>query len=71
MRKFQEAHDQYLEAIKIDPKHENTYNNLINLYFMTKQYKRAMDYVNKAEADGVAINPKLKKAILEAIEKQK
>jgi len=69
LKKYQEAYAQYLEATKINPQHGNAYNNLANLYFMTKQYQKALDCLNKAEANGAKINPELKKAILKALGK--
>jgi len=65
LKRFQEAHDQYVEAIKADPHHTNAHNNLINIYFMAKQYKKAVDCINRAEAQGVKINIKLKKAVMD------
>jgi stress-induced-phosphoprotein 1 len=69
MKKFQEAHDQYQEAIKIDPSHGESYNNLAALYFQVKQYQKAMDYLTQAEESGAKVNPKFKKAVLKALEK--
>lgn len=69
LNKYQEAFKEYLEAIRINPQHENAYNNIANLYFMGKEYKKALDCVNQAEANGVRINPELKKAILKTLEK--
>ena len=67
--KYQEAFREYLEAIKINPQHGNAYNNLANLYHMGKEYQKALDCLNQAEANGAEINPELKKAILKALEK--
>jgi pentatricopeptide repeat protein len=69
LKKLQEAHDQYVESIKRNPKHDKAYNNLINIYFMAKQYQKAMELVEQAEATGIRINAKLKEAIQQAIEK--
>lgn len=69
LKKLQEAHDQYVESIKRDPKHEKAYNNLINIYFMAKQYQKAMGLVEQAESIGVSINPKLMEAIRQALRK--
>lgn len=69
LKKFEEAHDQYLEAIKIEPKHASAYNNLINLYYMTKNYEQALKFIDQAEASGVKFNPELKKAVLKALGK--
>ena len=67
MKKFQEAHDQYQEAIKIDPSHGDSYNNLAALYFQVKQYQKALDYLSQAEANGAKVNPEFKKAVLKAL----
>ncbi len=67
LKRYQDAHGQYFEAIERDPKHGNAYNNLINLYFMAEDYRKALDYVNKAEANGAQIHPELKKAVLKAL----
>jgi tetratricopeptide (TPR) repeat protein len=69
MKKFQEAHDQYQEAIQIDPTHGDSYNNLAALYFQVKQYQKAMDYLEQAEANGAKVNPEFKKAVLKALGK--
>jgi len=69
LKKYQEAYAQYIKAIKINPNHGNAYNNLANLYYMTKQHQKALDCLNKAEANGVKTNPELKKAILKILEK--
>jgi len=69
LKRYQDARDQYIETIERDPTHKNAYNNLINLYSMAKDYQKALDYLKKAEANGVQINPELKKAVLKAAEK--
>ena len=69
MKKFQEAHDQYQEAIRLDPTHGDSYNNLAALYFQVKQYQKAMDYLDQAEANGAKVNPEFKKAVLKALGK--
>jgi len=67
LNKHQEAFREYLEAIKKNSQHGNAYNNLANLYFMGKEYQKALDCLNQAEANGAEINPKLKMAILKAL----
>jgi Tfp pilus assembly protein PilF len=69
LKKFQEAHDQYQDAIKIDPSHGDSYNNLAALYFQVKQYQKAMDYLTQAKENGAKINPEFKKAVLKALGK--
>ena len=68
LKKYNEAHDQYIEAINVNPRHGNALNNLANLYFMIKKYQQALDYLNQAEASGVKINQEFKKALLKVLE---
>lgn len=70
LKKFNDAHAQYSEAIRLNPKHGNASNNLASLYFMIKKYQKALDYLNQAEANGIKINQEFKKAILKALETQ-
>ncbi|MDQ1351187.1 MAG: hypothetical protein QG657_1489 [Acidobacteriota bacterium] len=67
LKKFNEAHANYIEALKLNPLHGNASNNLASLYFMIKKYQKALDYLTQAEANGVKINPEFKKAILKAL----
>ena len=71
LKKFNNAHAQYLEALRLDPTHGNASNNLANLYYMVKKYQKALDYLNQAEANGAEINPKFKEAILKGLESKK
>jgi tetratricopeptide (TPR) repeat protein len=66
LREFQQAHDMYVQAVTVDPKHKDAYNNLINIYLMSKQYQKGMDYLKIAEGNDVKINKKLKEALLKA-----
>jgi pentatricopeptide repeat protein len=66
LKEFQQAHDQYLKAVTTDPKHKDAYNNLINIYLMSKQYQKGLDYLKLAEKNNVKINEKLKEALLKA-----
>lgn len=70
MKKLKEAHDQYVEAIRLGPQFPDTYNNLINLYFMVQKFDRAYEYIKKAEKQKVKVNPKLKAAILKVVKKK-
>jgi len=67
-KKYQEAHDQYMEAVRINPKHGDSYNNLASLYYMVKKYSQAMEYLKLAEENGAEVNPKFKEALLKAQE---
>ena len=70
LRKFEEAYAQYQEAIRINPKFGDAYNNLANLYYMSKQYQKALECLNQAETSGAEVNPALKKAVLKALGKE-
>lgn len=69
LKRYREAHDKYLEALKINPNHGKACNNLATLYFMVKKYREALDYLEKAEKNGAKINPEFKKTILQALNK--
>jgi tetratricopeptide (TPR) repeat protein len=69
LKRYEEANTQYQEAIKINPQHGDAYNNLASLCYLAKQYQKALDYLEQAEANGAKINLEFKKAILKAIKK--
>ena len=54
---------QYREAIRLDPRHGNAYNNLALALFSLGKHREALDYLLQAEAAGVKVNPEFKKAI--------
>ena len=58
-----------MKAVEVDPKHGNSYNNIANLYYMGKQYDKAQEYLDKAEANGAKINPAFKQALAKALNK--
>jgi tetratricopeptide (TPR) repeat protein len=66
LKEFQQAHDMYLQAVTVVPTHKDAYNNLINIYLMSKQYQKGLDYLKIAEDNEVKINEKLKEALLKA-----
>jgi tetratricopeptide (TPR) repeat protein len=70
MNKLGEAQKKYLEAIQLNPKHKNAYNNLVNLYNIAGQYERAHFFLSQAETRGVEINQGLKNAVLKALKKK-
>ena len=65
MRRFGEAREQYLAAVKADPRHANAWNNLISIHFAANDIAGAAKYIQEAEAGGVALNEKLKQAVLD------
>ncbi|MFQ6038967.1 MAG: tetratricopeptide repeat protein [Candidatus Aminicenantales bacterium] len=71
LKRYTEARDQWLLAIGTDPKHGQAYNNLANLYYLAKQYEKALGYLEMAEANGISVNPEFKKALLRALGKKR
>lgn len=69
LKKFKEAHDRFVETIRLAPRHANAYNNLISLFYMVKQFPKAEEYIKQAESYSVKVNPKLKDAVLKNREK--
>ena len=67
--RFAGARDQYLETIKRDPRHRNAYNNLVNLYLVTRKLEKSLYYLDMAEKNNVPVNPRLKQAVRNASEK--
>ena len=63
------AAEQYLKAIASDSRHAGAYNNLINLLYMAREYRRAMGFIVQAEANGVDLNKKLKQAVIQLAKK--
>jgi tetratricopeptide (TPR) repeat protein len=69
LKQYAGARDQYLETVKRDPAHRDAYNNLVNLYYVTRKLKKSLYYLDMAEKNGVPVNPRLKQAVLKASEK--
>jgi tetratricopeptide (TPR) repeat protein len=65
MKRYSEAQGFYLAAVQADPRHASAYNNLISFYFACKDAANALKYLKQAEDNGVTVNEKLKKAVLE------
>jgi tetratricopeptide (TPR) repeat protein len=65
LNRYDEALALYQAAVKADPRHANAYNNLISIAFARNDVAGALTYLEQAEANGVTVNVKLKKAVLE------
>ncbi len=65
MKRYAEARGFYEAAVQADPRHANAYNNLISILFAQGDKGNALKYVEQAEANGVTVNERLKKAVLE------
>jgi tetratricopeptide (TPR) repeat protein len=64
LRRYKEAVNQYVEVIKRNPRHAEAYNNLANLCYLARENKKALYFLNLAEACGFKVDPRFK-AILE------
>jgi tetratricopeptide (TPR) repeat protein len=67
LARYQEALDQYLATIKVNPKHRAAYNNIASIHFMNRGYDQALEYLERAEANGVEVNREFKQAVLRAL----
>ncbi|MCX6565089.1 MAG: tetratricopeptide repeat protein [Candidatus Aminicenantes bacterium] len=63
IHRYQDAELQYLESIKANGRYADAYNNLINLYYMEKDYQKADKTIDQAEKESVSVNPKLRQAV--------
>ena len=68
-KKFEEALAQYEKTVAAEPKHGKALNNIANIYYMARQYDKALEYIEKAEAVGAKVNPEFKNAVLKALGK--
>ena len=66
-KRFEEALAEYEKAIVAEPKHGKALNNIANIYYMGRQYGKALEYIQRAEAVGAPVNPEFKKAVLKAL----
>jgi tetratricopeptide (TPR) repeat protein len=68
-KRFEEALAEYEKAIVAEPKHGKALNNIANIYYMGRQYDKALAYIERAESVGAPVNPDFKKAVLKALGK--
>ncbi len=60
---FDAAERSYREAVQIDPRFGEAYNNLAALYLMVGRYDDAAAAVTSAERTGFHVNPQMKRQI--------
>lgn len=63
LRRLEEAAEQYLKALDVNPAHERCFNNLLNIYYITRRLDRAREWLKKASRRNVKVNHKLEQAI--------
>lgn len=69
LKRYALARNQYLETLKRNRVHRNAYNNLVNLYYVTRKLKKSLFYLDMADKNGVQVDRRLKQAVLNAAEK--
>ena len=59
----------YAEAIALDPRHVNAYNNAAAIHYLARDHAGALDLLERAEREGLGdnINLKLKHLVFEAL----
>jgi tetratricopeptide (TPR) repeat protein len=65
MKRLEEAQGKYLAALQADPRYANAYTNLIAICLARGDAANALKYLRQAEGNGVALNEKLKQAVLQ------
>jgi tetratricopeptide (TPR) repeat protein len=70
-KKYQESFAQYKKALAADRQRGSAVSKIAiaNIYYMAGKYDKALEYIKKAEARGVKIDPEFKKAVLQALGK--
>ncbi len=63
LQRLSEAEAFYIHAIDANPQHAASYNNLINLHFVSRRFEEARRWVARAEANQVELN----RALVEAL----
>lgn len=70
LRKMKEAYSAYTKAVEANPENPHAYTNLLALLLSSNNGKIAMKYLTMAEHNNVAVNPELKKRILQIVKKK-
>lgn len=71
LQRVPEAFRRYEEAIRLDPRHADAYNNLIAICFIVREYKTAQSFLERAEEQGLdeSLNLELKEQLFKALGK--
>ena len=60
LKRFPEAARSYEEAIALNPRHANAYNNLAAIFYLAGEPEKALGYLEEAERQGLGDNLNLK-----------
>jgi len=71
LKRYVEAEAAYREALALNPRHANAYNNAAAIHYLAKNYAKALDLLSEAESRGLGdnVNLKLKHLVYEALGK--
>ncbi len=71
LQRVPEAFRRYEEAVRLDPRHADAYNNLIAICFLVREYKTAQAFLERAEEQGLdeSLNLELKEQLFKALGK--
>lgn len=69
LQRTPEAFRRYEEAVRIDPRHADAYNNLIAISYIARQYAVAQAFLEQAERQGLdeSLNLELKERLFKAL----
>jgi glyoxylase-like metal-dependent hydrolase (beta-lactamase superfamily II)/Tfp pilus assembly protein PilF len=69
LRRYNDALQRYQEAIRLNPRHADAYNNIIAILYLAKEYSKALLFWQEAETQGLdeQLNLKLKESLYAAL----
>ncbi|MGD9347709.1 MAG: MBL fold metallo-hydrolase [Candidatus Aminicenantes bacterium] len=71
LQRYNDALRRYQEAIRLNPRHADAYNNIIAILYLAKVYSKALLFWEEAETQGLdeELNLRLKASLYEALDK--
>ncbi len=69
LQRYNDSLQHYQEAIELNPQHADSYNNIIAILYLAKEYSKALLFWEEAETQGLdeQLNLKLKESLYEAL----
>jgi glyoxylase-like metal-dependent hydrolase (beta-lactamase superfamily II) len=69
LQRVPEAFRRYEEAVRLDPRHADAYNNLIAICYLVREFATAKAFLDKAEEQGLdeSLNLELKEQLFKAL----
>ena len=63
INRYQEAYDEFREALNVDPNHAEAHHNLAVILYLAKRYDDAMKHLVAAKEQNANVNPQFEKAL--------